>query len=587
VTLSLRTRLFLATSAVVIVALTLVTLLAAREERIWVIEHSAQLLERHARHLERDLGREHRLPSADWQATAVELAGGYGDRITLIDSTGRVVGDSRVSRERLPDVENHAGRPEVRSALAGTTGRARRRSGTIGVELLYVAVPVRDVPGVAVVRIAEPLTEVSRLRASLVGLLVSAALLSLAITLALIFWITGRNVARIGELERVAERLRAGDAHARARERPADEVGRLGQAMNRMAAELRSRLEALERERDEREQILAHMSDGVALVDRAGHLVRANRSLAVLLGAPLAPEAGTPFHDFARSPELDDLIDAARRDPRTVERHLRLWSPHQRVIRATATRLHEDGAGAVLLVLHDLTEVEQLNRVRQDFVANVSHELRTPLTSIRGYAETLLEGGLNDVEHREGFVRIIRDQAARLQSLVEDLLSLADLERPDAQLRYERFDLREAVVRQVGQQRSRAERAGLRLELESGTPEIVMADRARIDQVIANLLDNALKYTERGAVRVTLGGDGGHAWGEVRDTGPGIPEEERSRIFERFYRVDKARSREKGGTGLGLSIVKHIVALHGGDVTVRSTLGEGSTFRFAIPRAPG
>jgi two-component system phosphate regulon sensor histidine kinase PhoR len=239
---------------------------------------------------------------------------------------------------------------------------------------------------------------------------------------------------------------------------------------------------------------------------------------------------------------------------------------------------------AVLLVVHDLTATEAANRVRQDFVANVSHELRTPLTSLRGYAETLLGGGLDDAEHREGFVRTIHEQAVRLEALIADLLSLAELERPGAELRLAALDLREVVERQAATVRPRAAAAGLALHVEDGPPVLVGADRARIEQVIANLLDNAVKYTERGEISVDLGGDRERVWCEVVDTGPGIPAEDQPRIFERFYRVDKARSREKGGTGLGLSIVKHIVLLHGGTVTVRSSPGQGSTFRFEIPR---
>jgi two-component system phosphate regulon sensor histidine kinase PhoR len=256
------------------------------------------------------------------------------------------------------------------------------------------------------------------------------------------------------------------------------------------------------------------------------------------------------------------------------------------VLRASATALGDDEAGAVLLVVHDLTEAERLNRIRQDFVANVSHELRTPLTSLRGYAETLLDGGLDDAEHRERFVRIIRDQAVRLQALVDDLLSLAELERAGAPLRRSRFDLRALAGEQLAACREAAARAGLALALEPGEPVEVEADRARLSQVIANLLDNAVKYTERGAVTIAVGREGGAAWCEVRDTGPGIPPDDQSRVFERFYRVDKARSREQGGTGLGLSIVKHILALHGGEVSLRSTPGEGSVFRFELPPRP-
>jgi two-component system phosphate regulon sensor histidine kinase PhoR len=239
----------------------------------------------------------------------------------------------------------------------------------------------------------------------------------------------------------------------------------------------------------------------------------------------------------------------------------------------------------MLLVLHDLSEREALQRVRQDFVTNAAHELRTPLTSLRGYAETLLEGGLDDAEHREAFVRVIRDQAVRLEELLEDLLSLAELERPGARLKSAPCDLRAIAERQVAAYRARAARAGLTLELEPGPQVELEADAARLDQVIANLVDNAVMYTEHGTVAVRVGVEGGRAWCEVSDSGSGIPESEVPRIFERFYRVDKARAREKGGTGLGLSIVKHIVTLHGGEVAVRSRPGEGSTFRFTLPRS--
>ena len=284
-----------------------------------------------------------------------------------------------------------------------------------------------------------------------------------------------------------------------------------------------------------------------------------------------------------RLPDLDALLEAAERSGATEERELRYWVPGERVVRATATPLGVGTGRMLVLVLHDLSEAELVDRVRRDFVANVSHELKTPLTSLRGYAETLLDGGLEDAEHREGFVKVIRDQADRLQALVEDLLSLAELERPDARLRLERIDLRGVVERQMAMLRSRAEQAGFAFTLAADGPVPVTADLARIEQVVANLLDNALKYTERGGVTVTLGADEAHAWCEVADTGAGIPPEDLSRVFERFYRVDKARAREKGGTGLGLSIVKHILALHEGNVSVRSVVGGGSTFRFELP----
>ena len=398
-----------------------------------------------------------------------------------------------------------------------------------------------------------------------------------------LIWITSRRARQVRDLARSAARFGAGDFSQPAPEHPSDALGRLGAAVNRMAADLEERIARLARERDETAQILARMTDGVALLDPEGRIVRANASLARLLDSA-TPAAGMGFREFVRSPELDELLGEAVASRRTLERDVRLWTPRSRLVRATATPLERVEGLALLLVLHDLTEIEQVNRMRQDFVANVSHDLRTPLTSVRGYAETLLDGGLEDVENRAGFVRIIRDQTERLQALVEDLMSLAELERPGASLRLEHFDLCEPVERQTTVARDRARRAGLSLELDEAAPIEVVADRARIEQVLANLLDNAVKYTERGGVRVSLGSDATRAWCEVRDSGPGIPEENLPRVFERFYRVDKARSREPGGTGLGLSIVKHIVTLHGGEVSVESAPGRGSTFRFEIPR---
>ncbi len=420
---------------------------------------------------------------------------------------------------------------------------------------------------------------------------IAAVLLALLAAAALAVAIAGRHARRLADLEDVARRLARDEREVAAPELPADEIGRLGRAINEMAAEGRARLETLRRERDEREHILAHMSDGVVLLDAIGRVLRCNHSLAALLDAPRPANPGTRFTSYVRVPELHDLVVAARAEGRPIEEDVRLWAPRNRLLHATAIPFASGETGGepgdVLLVLRDLTDVERLGRVRQDFVANVSHELRTPLTSIRGYAETLLEGGLDDPEHRVGFVETIRNNAVRLEALAGDLLTLADLDRPGATLRGEAFDLRILVEAQAAAFRGAARQVGLALEVEPGEPVPVEADRPRMEQVVANLLDNAIKYTEQGGVRVRLGTDAGRAWCEVEDTGPGVPEEDRPRVFERFYRVDKARSRAKGGTGLGLSIVRNIILLHGGEVSLRPAPLQGSIFRFEIPGGTG
>jgi two-component system, OmpR family, phosphate regulon sensor histidine kinase PhoR len=597
--LSLRGRLFAGYVLVALVGLVTFLMLAMPEQKRWLIARNEQFLEPIATLAARDLALEGRaiteiVPPAsgtrapgdaaapDWPAAADSLGRALGLRVTLIDPDGVVRGDSQVPRRRLDDLDNHGGRDEVRAALAGRPGHAVRRSATLGVELVYVAVPAKA-PGIAVLRVAQPITTIAAINASLLRLSAGTVAGTFVVILLGVSWLTAREARRVDALRRVAERVGAGQFEARAPEQPGDDLGRLGRSINEMSADLRERLDALERQRDERERILAHMSDGVALIDGDDRFVHANHQLATMLGAPLPARFGTAFQEYARTPDLRELIHAARKAGHTLELETRIWAPHQRFLRATATPIGGHERPAVLLVLHDLTDIEQLNRVRQDFVANVSHELRTPLTSLRGYAETLLEGGLDDVQHREGFVRTIRDQAARLSALVEDLLALAELEGRGAALRVETFDLREVVDRQMASFRPAVEAGGLTFDLEPGEPVRVAADRVRIEQVLANLIDNATKYTDRGGVRVRLGRSDTMAWCEVSDTGAGIPEEDRPRIFERFYRVDKARAREKGGTGLGLSIVKHVIALHRGRVSVESEPGRGSTFRFEIP----
>ena len=580
---SIRAQFYAAQAVAALIALVVAGAIGLQVERAVLLDRNAAILLREAGLVARDVAR---TPVADreaWSAAARGADERTGLRVTLIQADGHVFVDSRADTAYL---ENHAQRPEVRHALAGAPATSVRRSATLGADLQYAAVPAPPGAPFAVVRVAEPLDFLRDLGWAQGRGMILSLVLALLAALLVSAWLGHRQVGRVAELQRVAKQLGEGTAGARALERPDDELGRLGASLNTMARELRARLLALERERDEREQVLAHMSDGVALVDESDRILHCNHSLATLLGAPRPAPPGTPLLSFARVPEIGDLLARARVEGHGVLEELRLWSPEPRVLRASATALGDGEAGAVLLVVHDLTEAERVNRIRQDFVANVSHELRTPLTSLRGYAETLLDGGLDDAEHREHFVRVIRDQAVRLQELVDDLLSLSELERAGAPLRRSRFDLRALLAEQVAAFREAAARAGLSLVLAPGEPVEVEADRARISQVIANLVDNAVKYTERGGVTLLAGAGDGRVWCEVRDTGPGIPLDDQPRVFERFYRVDKARSREQGGTGLGLSIVKHILALHGGEVSLRSSPGEGSTFRFELAARP-
>lgn len=575
--LSLRARLLVIPAVSVIVVVAMFATVEHFAQKRWLIEREGQLLERTTREAARSL----EASPGPWQPVAESLDARLALRVTIMAANGRVLADSRANADSM---ENHGTRPEFVAALEGRPGIAVRRSATTGEEYLYCAVPLVPHAGARVLRLAEPLEIVTHLSTSLARTSAAATSVALLASLLVLAYVSARFARRLQRLQLVARRIGEGDAGVRAPETPDDALGQLGRALNRMHTELDARLEALRRERDDRERILAHMSDGVALIDGDDKIVHVNHRLAELLDVALRPEPGTAFTAFTRVPELAGMVREAREAGRTLERELRPWVTSTRAARVTATPL---GGDAVLLVLHDLSESEALQRMRQDFVANVSHELRTPLTSLRGYAETLLEGGLDDEQNREPFVRVIRDQAVLLQQMVEDLLSLAEMERPDATLRHGPLDLRALATEQVGSLRDAAVRSGLVLELLPGDPVPVTGDRVRLSQVLANLIDNAIKYTEHGSVRVSLGLHDGRAWCEVRDTGAGIPAEDLPRIFERFYRVDKARTRGTGGTGLGLSIVKHAIALHDGVVAVESRVGEGTVFRFEIPARAG
>ncbi len=580
--LSLRARLFLTQALVVTIALGAAILYAAREERSWLLRRDSDILLRVAGTVERELSEDPAWQRSGWERAAQSLGRRVGYRVTLFDGTGRVLGDTD-SSTAAPSTPSLAAGPEVRVALRGEVGRSLN-GGVAKGAYLSVAVPVRHAGTVRVVRLAEPLAEIRERNASLFTLWALTGILSLAVTLAATYWLTARHVMRLEGLGRVARAIGRGELATRAAETPADEVGSVASSLNVMASQLQARLDALERARDEREQILAHMNDGVLLLDGADRIVHANLGMATIFNLPLTPETGSHLHKAVPVPELLLMTRQARTLGHTVEREMQLdLQGEERIVHAIVTPL--DTAQA-MVVVHDLTESERLNRVRRDFVANVSHELRTPLTSIRGYAETLLDGALDEAEHRQRFVGIIHEQTLRLQRLADDLLTLSDLERPELRLSLGPTDVREVVTRLVHGFQERAARQGLDLTLEAPDPQPLVADAQRVEQVIANLIDNALKYTEKGRVRVRLHGTPGSVVCEVADSGAGLSESDQARIFERFYRVDKARSRAIGGTGLGLSIVKHIAELHGGSIDVQSVLGQGSTFRVTLPRDP-
>jgi two-component system phosphate regulon sensor histidine kinase PhoR len=402
-------------------------------------------------------------------------------------------------------------------------------------------------------------------------------------------YLLGRRVdRRLRDMRRAAESLGQGDLATRLPVEGHDELGALARVLNSMAERLHSKLQELHEERNLSHAVIANLSEGVALLTPDLTILQANELFCRLVGQAKPTGPSAPRLAAARQPILEEIVREAIRHGRAVRREATIYVEDRREHEIAVAPAREGAAtGDWLLTIRDLEPERAMANLRREFVANVSHELKTPLTSIRGYAETLLERGLEDVENRERFVETIRAQAVRLEAIVEDLLELADLDRPDAALEVKSWDLAEVVRDMAAGFEETAARRGLDLELAVRPGLRASFDRKRVEVALRNLLDNAIKYTDSGTVRIAADAGPSALRVSVTDTGRGIPAQHLPRVFERFYRVDRGRSRATGGTGLGLSIVKHAIELHGGRVGVESAPERGSTFWFEIPANGG
>jgi len=506
-------------------------------------------------------------------------------RVTVVAPDGVVLADSSLSGAELMKVENHGTRPEIQEALATGSGSAVRRSATVNEELLYVAVPVRrDGALDGVVRVALPLTGVADRVADLRRAVLLALLLAFLLT-GLLSALFARSLA--GPLEEImgaARGFAAGNLGQRIRVQRGDELGELARILNQSAGQLQERLTENARDRARNEAILSAMEDGVLGVDHKGVVLLANQALRKHL--ELRDPVGRHYLEAIRQREVGEVVEqvlqtGARRAVEVELRQLR------RVFQITGVPFpgNEGAPPGVVLTFHDATERQRLERVRRDFVANASHELRTPLTSIRGFVEALEDGAVSEPETAPRFLGKIRTHADRMAALVDDLLELSRLESGERPPRYEEVLPSEVVEDVVASFSRLAQGRDIQLVRGDDPAPAVVTDADRIRRILENLVENAVKYTGSGGrveVASRRGLDGGALF-EVKDNGPGIGAEHLSRIFERFYRVDKARSRELGGTGLGLAIVRHLAEGMGAAVSVESALGKGTTFRVAVP----
>jgi two-component system phosphate regulon sensor histidine kinase PhoR len=513
----------------------------------------------------------------------VKFVGASGVRVTLISAEGAVFSETEADAQSM---ENHGGRPEFVQALSEGSGRAVRRSITFNRDFLYYALRERTTAGAPyILRLAIPEQEVREALWTFRQSLWLAAILILAIVGAAVALVSKSFSDRIERLTAFSQRVAEGDFRPQAADGDGDALDRLSYSLNQTAARLDGTIHTLTEERNLSSAILGSMVEGVLVVNGAERVVFSNHSFAEILEMRVPPQAGSSLVEVVRQTEL---IGAVRKvlggEPR-VEAEIVTGTLRQHFFAATVASVSSKETNGAVIVLHDITDLRKLERVRRDFVANVSHEFRTPLTAIQGFAETLLAGAMNDPQNRERFLGIIVEHSRRLARLTEDLLMLSKMDADRLELEKRRIPVAAFVESCIETSSPRAKERDLRLtvNLAPHVPDVA-GDRRRLTEVLQNLLDNAIQYTPAGGeITISAVQKNGEVIFTVADTGIGIPQADQPRIFERFYRVDVARSREVGGTGLGLSIAKHLVEVHGGRIWVESEVGRGSQFHFSVP----
>ena len=532
------------------------------------------------------------------QATVRDLSSRALARVTVVAPDGRVLADSAVSDSNLAAVENHLARPEILQAVATGRGTDLRTSHTTGERTLYLAVGMsganQATPSVFL-RLGLPMVTFDREVAKLHRNLALAFGIAFLVAVALSVWLAHSITKPLSDIAIAARQLAHGDHTVRIRTGSRDEVGFLADTLNHMTDQLRAKIDELSEDRAQLLAMLTSMVEGVMVLDCRGRVLQINPALERMFDVTRTEIRGHHCSDVFRHPQLDTLISTVL-TKRVDEEDEILLHPSGRClhIEASVTACDRENEACAVLVFHDITELRRLENIRKDFVANVSHELRTPLTSIKGYIEALLDGGKDDPETSTKFLDIILKQSDRLNLILEDLLQLSKIESGQVLFKREPLHIQRVIERTLAMIKPLADKKGHRVLyfVEDNLPT-VLGDEDRLMQVLSNLLDNAIKYTPgKGTITVTAHPVSDDAERpaittavelSVTDTGLGIPERDRPRVFERFYRVDKARSRELGGTGLGLAIVRHIVEGLGGRVWVEVNNPTGSRFVVRLP----
>ena len=581
-TLGFRAKIFLASLGVAAAALVFVTVIVAYERRQDERSSIEMRLVTQAQLIAELLSQNSSISSSqDLDDEADRLAELMHTRVTLIAADGRVLGDSDLEGQALADVENHLQRPEVQQARAQGVGVVSRYSTTVRIEMLYAAVTAHH-PQVQYVRVALPLTTVLEQMRRVGGQAVLAFALAIPFALALAWLASALLSKRVRAIAAVAQRYGTGDLTRPSYDYGPDELGEVARVLDGSVQELGRRLDELSRDRARLDAILFGMVEGVLVLDAAGRIQLANRAAQSMLRMDTS-SIGRPYVEVIRHPDIAAQLGTALRGQEVDSREIALTRDPGRTFVARAAPVSRGGGGGAVIVLHEITDLRRADQIRRDFVANVSHELRTPLTAIRGYVEALLDDR-SDSEDTNKFLEIIARHSERMERLVSDLLRLARLDARQEALDLASCDLQQLFNTVIGDVAQTAEAKHQQITTAvDGAGSRVTADPAKLHDVLRNLVENAVHYSPaHAAIRLEATHQNGTVRISVSDSGPGIPPEDLSRVFERFYRVDKSRARP-GGTGLGLAIVKHLIELHGGQAVAENRPEGGARFVITLP----
>lgn len=572
---------------IIIISMVGVAWYASHSLRAFYFNNVSEDLESRAHLIEKQLSS--LLPFRNFEkidALCKRLGAASSTRITVIMPLGQVIADSDEMPGRM---ENHSDRPEFQNALEQGVGKSRRFSETLGKRMIYLAIPIKQQNRTqAVLRTSIPVSDIDKQLAGIYRRIFWAVIVT-AILTAVISLVISRRITRpVEQMKETAGRFASGRLDSRVPVPKSTELAELARVLNEMAERLNNRINAITKQRNESEAILTSMVEGVVAVDSEAYIMSINPAAAEFL--KISPEQfqGKSIEEAVRNTEIQKFVRDTLTSREPIETDIVLPGDGNRSFRLHGTALSDENGErfGALIVLNDMTLLKRLENVRRDFVANVSHELKTPITSIKGFIETLLDGAVNEPEQARRFLEIISRHTDRLNAIVDDLLSLSRLEEDTqtSRISFEEKPLRPVIVSAIEMSKPKAEERRIEISLDCAKNIKAKINPALLEQAVMNLVDNSVKYTEpSGKVHITARRSQEEITITVQDNGRGIDKEHLERIFERFYVIDKGRSRKLGGTGLGLAIVKHIAQVHKGRVTVESKPSQGSSFTIHLP----